>query len=80
MRSNPFPPSGTQGLRVVTLGCPIGENHRVEVAGDRHPAESETLRVEHFEERREAVGMAVVGRRGEEQAMLEACARSLTAG
>jgi hypothetical protein len=29
-------------------------------------------RVEHFEERREAVGMAVVGRRGEKETVLEA--------
>ena len=39
-------------------------------AADRHAA-AEALRVENFKQRGEAVGMAVVGRGGEEKAMLE---------
>ena len=57
---------------IQLLSHRTAHHDRVEIAGcDRHAAR-EALRVEHFEQRREAVGMAVVGRRGEKKAVLEA--------
>ena len=54
------------------IGLEPADHDRLEVFRAHLDAAREPLRIEHFEQRREAVGVAVVRRGGEEQAMLEA--------
>ena len=54
------------------IGLQPANHDRLEVLRARLDAAREALRIEHLEQRREAVGMAVVRRGGQEQAVLEA--------
>ena len=63
------------------IGFQLPDHHRLEVPRADFHAAGKALRVEHFEQRREAIGVAVVFSGGEEQAVLEAMshrARALT--
>ena len=53
------------------IALEAADHHRLEVLRPHLDAAREPLRVEHFQQRRKAVGVAVVRRRGEEQTMLE---------